>query len=149
MSKSEKTPIKKGAAVKRTKQEESAVGDNALLGDIRQLIQEARQSAAVAVNAGLTFMYWRIGKRILYETLRGGRADYGQEILPTLSAELVPLYGRGFSARSLWRMVQFAEVFPDESVVITLVRQLSWSHFQELLSLKQPMQREFYAECVA
>lgn len=77
-----------------------------LLADLRQLIEEARRSAAVAVNASLTLMYWRIGRRIHAEVLGGERAGYGEEILPTLSAELVPRYGRGFSARNLWRMVQ-------------------------------------------
>lgn len=117
-----------------------------LLADLRRLIEEARRSAAVAVNASLTLMYWRIGRRIHAEVLGGERAGYGEEILPTLSAELVPRYGRGFSARNLWRMVQFTEAFPDEQVVATLLRKMSWSHFQELLPLKQPLQREFYAE---
>ncbi len=117
-----------------------------LLADLRRLIEEARRSAAVAVNASLTLMYWRIGRRIRAEVLGGERAGYGEEILPTLSAELVPRYGRGFSARNLWRMMQFAEAFPDEQIVATLLRKMSWSHFQELLPLKQPLQREFYAE---
>ena len=43
-------------------------------------------------------------------------------------------------------MVQFAEVFPDKEIVATLSRQLSWSHFQALLPLSRPFQREFYAE---
>lgn len=43
-------------------------------------------------------------------------------------------------------MMQFAEAFPDEQIVATLLRKMSWSHFQELLPLKQPLQREFYAE---
>ena len=36
--------------------------------------------------------------------------------------------------------------FPDEEIVATLWRQLSWSHFRELLPLDKPFQREFYAE---
>lgn len=67
-----------------------------------------------------------IGRRIRAEVLGGERAGYGEEILPTVSAELAPRYGRGFSARSLWRMVQFAEAFPDEQVVATLLKQMSW-----------------------
>lgn len=117
-----------------------------LLADLRQLIEQARQAAAVAVNAGLTLLYWRVGQRVRSEVLGDARAGYGQEILPTLSAELMPLYGRGFSARSLWRMVQFAEAFPDEEIVVSLVRQLSWSHIQELLPLKDPLARNFYAQ---
>jgi predicted nuclease of restriction endonuclease-like (RecB) superfamily len=43
-------------------------------------------------------------------------------------------------------MIQFAEAFPEEEIVATLSRQLSWSHFSALLPLSQPFQREFYAE---
>lgn len=117
-----------------------------LLADLRHLIDEARRSAAVAVNAGLTLLYWRVGERIRTEVLNHARADYGQQILPTLSAELMPRYGRGFSARSLWRMVQFAEAFADAEIVSTLSRHLGWSHFMELIHLKDPLARDFYAE---
>lgn len=117
-----------------------------LLPDLHRLIEEARHTAAVAVNAGLTLLYWRIGQHLHTAVFGQARADYGQEILPTLSAELVPRYGRGFSARSLWRMVQFAQAFPDLAQVSTLAQQLAWSHFQELLSIKDPLVREFYAE---
>ncbi len=117
-----------------------------LLTDLRQLIEQARQTAVVAVNAGLTLLYWHVGQHIRSEVLSNERAGYGQEILPTLSAELMPLYGRGFSSRSLWRMVQFAEVFPALEIVSTLSRQLAWSHFEELIYLKEPLARDFYAQ---
>ncbi len=117
-----------------------------LLSDLQRLIEHARQTAAQAVNMELTLLYWRIGQRIRVEVLGEDRAAYGQEILPTLSAELMPRYGRGFSARSLWRMVQFAETFPDEAGVLDLGRQLAWSHFQELITVKEPLARDFYAQ---
>src|SRR3954447_26279683 len=91
-------------------------------------------------------LHWRLGMQVRREVLKEARAEYGEEILPTLSAELMPRYGRGFSARNLARMIRFAEVFPDERIVATLSQQLGWSHFVELLPLKQPLQREYYAE---
>ena len=66
--------------------------------------------------------------------------------MPTLSAKLVPLYGQGFSARNLARMIRFAECFQHEEIVVTLIRQLSWSHFVEILSVKDSLARDFYAE---
>jgi predicted nuclease of restriction endonuclease-like (RecB) superfamily len=120
--------------------------DTGLLGDIQQMIVEARHTAAVAVNVSLTMLYWRIGRRIREDVLAGGRAGYGDEIVATLSRQLVAEHGRGFERKNLHRMVQFAEAFPDEQIVATLWRQLSWSHFRELLPLKRPLQREFYAE---
>lgn len=119
---------------------------SALLGDIQALIQASRQRAASAVNAELTLLFWRIGHRIHTEVLAGQRAGYGEEILPTLAAQLSLDYGRGFGEKNLRRMVKFAVTFPDEPIVATLSRQLSWSHFVLLLALKESMQRDYYAQ---
>jgi hypothetical protein len=73
------------------------------------------------------------------------RAEYGSEIVATLSQQLTARYGRGFGIPNLSRMVTFARVFPDEQIVATLWRQLSWSHFRELLPLKSGEAREYYA----
>ena len=120
--------------------------NDALLHDLRRLIEETRSTVATTVNTALTMLYWRVGKRINEEILKGKRATYGAEILPTLSAKLVPLYGEGFSARNLARMIRFAECFQYEEIVVTLIRQLSWSHFVEILSVKDSLARDFYAE---
>jgi predicted nuclease of restriction endonuclease-like (RecB) superfamily len=117
-----------------------------LLADIRVLIAEARRQTTVAVNMGLTLLYWRIGQRIHREVLGSERAAYGEQIVVTVSRQLVADYGRGYSEKNLRRMVQFAELFPEQEIVATLSRQLSWSHFSALLPLSQPFQREFYAE---
>ncbi len=121
----------------------------ALLTDIRQLIEETRNMVAATVNAGLTLLYWRIGKRINEEVLQGERAEYGRQVVVTVSQTLVTEYGNSFTEKNLRRMVQFAEIFPDEQIVASLIRQLSWTHFIALLPLKQQLQREFYARCVA
>jgi DUF1016 N-terminal domain len=118
----------------------------ALLGDIRQLIDAARQRATAAVNSELTTLFWRIGQRIHIQVLSGQRAGYGEEVLPTLAAQLMQEYGRSFAEKNLRRMVQFAITFPDEQIVVSLSRQLSWSHFVTLLPLKNPLQREYYAQ---
>ena len=110
-----------------------------LISDIRQLIESARSRAAVAVNVELTLLYWRVGERIRREILKSQRAEYGEEILPTLSAELMADYGKGFDVKNLWRMVQFAEHFSTEKIVVTLSRQLSWSHFVAILPVKDSL----------
>ena len=85
-----------------------------LIEDIRKLIESTRQHVATTINAELTMLYWQIGRRIRQDILKEKRAMYGEEIVPTLSAKLVPEFGNGFSARNLSRMIRFAEVFPDE-----------------------------------
>jgi hypothetical protein len=117
-----------------------------LIGDIRSLIETARHNVAVTVNAGLTILYWQIGSRIRQDILKEKRADYGEEIISTLSIQLVKEFGNGFSRPNLFRMVRFAEVFPEGNIVSTLSRQLSWSHFVEIIPLKDDIQRDFYAE---
>ncbi|PWV77386.1 YhcG family protein [Halomonas sp. A11-A] len=121
-----------------------AVTDPALVTELRQLIDSARQRAAVAVNAELTLLYWQIGRRIHREVLAGKRAGYGEEIVSALGRQLTAEYGRGFSVKNLRHMIRFAEVFPEENIVSTLSRQLSWSHFLEVIYLKEPLAREFY-----
>lgn len=125
---------------------EVAQPSSALLAEVRDLVLEARQQTARAVNAGLTLLYWQVGDRIRREILRERRAEYGGEILQTLSAKLEAEFGRGFSKRNLANMVRFAEAFPDRQIVSTLLRELSWSHFLPLIYLKDPLQRDFYAE---
>ena len=120
--------------------------DAALLAELRGLIEQAREFVAQTANSTLTMLYWQVGQRIRREVLRDGRAGYGEQIVSTLSAQLAKAYGQGFGLRSLRRMVQFADAFPDENIVAALSRQLSWSHLIEILPLKQPLEREFYAE---
>lgn len=117
-----------------------------LLDDLRQFIQAARESAVVAVNAGLTMMYWRIGRRIRDDILGQARAGYGEQIVATLARQLAAEFGRGFEEKNLRRMLQFAEVFSEEAIVVSLARHLSWTHFMALIPVKDPLAREFYAE---
>ncbi|MFH1287845.1 MAG: PDDEXK nuclease domain-containing protein [bacterium] len=120
--------------------------DRNLFNDIRQMIESSRSSVAVTVNAGMTMLYWQIGKRVRDEILGGKRAEYGQEIVVSLSRQLTIDYGNSFSEKNLRRMVQFADVFPDEKIVVSLIRQLTWTHFIALIPLKDQLQRDFYAE---
>ncbi|MCM2109445.1 PDDEXK nuclease domain-containing protein, partial [Pseudomonas aeruginosa] len=102
--------------------------------------------AASAVNSELSMLYWRIGQRIHTQVLEGRRADYGEEVVSTLAAQLVKEYGGSFSVKNLRRMVQFAAAYPDERIVVSLIRQLSWTHFIALIPLKDPLQRDYYAQ---
>ena len=90
--------------------------------------------------------YWQVGRRIRTDILESKRAAYGEEIVSTLSRQLSAEFGSGYSRPNLFRMIRFAEFFADGEIVSTLSRQLSWSHFVEILQLKDPLQRDFYAE---
>lgn len=123
-----------------------SVTDPALVADLRQLIDAARQRAASAVNAELTLLYWQLGSRIHREILGQQRAEYGEKIVSSLGRQLTHEYGRGFSAKNLRHMMRFAEIFPEEEKVSALRRQLSWTHLKSLIYLDDSLKRDFYIE---
>lgn len=118
----------------------------ALLSDLRQLIAEARQDVARQVNSALVLLYWRVGKRIRQDVLKEKRADYGGQIVSALGRQLEAEFGQGFSEKSLWHMIRFVEVFPDEKILSALRRELSWTHFKQIIYLDDDLKRDFYAE---
>jgi predicted nuclease of restriction endonuclease-like (RecB) superfamily len=117
-----------------------------LFKDISQLIGTARIRVAHFVNSSLVLLYWQIGQRIHREILKEERAEYGEQIINLLAAQLSAQYGRGFNKRSLFRMIRFAKLFPEEKIVTTLSPLLSWSHFIELVALDDSLKRQFYTD---
>jgi len=117
-----------------------------LAADVRSMIEQTREGVARTVNASMTLLYWRIGKRIQSEVLGHERAEYGLRVVSTLSRRLVDEFGPGFSDKNLRHMMKFAEAFAETEIVSTLSRQLGWSHFKEIIYLKDDIQRDFYAE---
>lgn len=117
-----------------------------LLPELRDLIAASRLSVARGVNSALVQLYWQIGYRIRQDILKDKRAEYGAEIVQALTGQLTAEFGRGFSEKSLWHMIRFAETFPDFQIVSALLRQLSWTHFVSLIYLDDPLKRDFYAE---
>ena len=121
-----------------------------LHAELRTLITSSRQRLAGAVNAELTRLYWSVGERLRTEVLGGAdRAKYGDQLIQRVGEQLAQEFGRGFEAKNLRRMVQFAQAFPQPEFVATLSRQLSWSHFVNLLPLKTEAARQFYASQAA
>jgi len=81
-----------------------AVDAAGILADLRELIHSARRRVATVANAEQTLLYWRLGKRIAIENLTEGRAEYGKQILATVSQELMAEFGKSFSYPALTRM---------------------------------------------
>ena len=120
--------------------------NKAIFSEIKSLIEESRQQVAVAVNATMTMLYWQIGKRINQEILKDQRAEYGKQIIATLSRQLATEYGTGWSEKQLRHCMRFAEIFPDFEIISTVWRQLSWSHIKEIIYLQDELKRQFYIE---
>jgi predicted nuclease of restriction endonuclease-like (RecB) superfamily len=125
---------------------QKVVDETRLLSELRELVQTARQRVATVANAAHSLLYWHIGHRLVSENLTDGKAEYGKRILATISRELTSEFGDGFTLRAIYRAIQFCQCFQDKSIVSTLSTQLGWSHFIEILPIKDPLAREFYAE---
>ncbi|MDD8026593.1 MAG: PDDEXK nuclease domain-containing protein [Acidobacteriota bacterium] len=117
-----------------------------IIADLKQLIEGARQRAAIAVNEELTFLYWQIGKRLQKEVLGGERAEYGKAVISAVSGQLTAEYGKGWSEKHLWHCLRVAETFPDDAILSAVRRELSWTHIKILAYVEDPLKREFYTE---
>ena len=117
-----------------------------LYTELQALIASSRQRLAGAVNEELTRLYWSVGQRLATEVLGGERAQYGSKLMARLGQQLTSEFGRGFEAKNLRRMVQFVQAFPEPENVASLMRQLSWTHFLQLIPLKTEQARNFYAQ---
>ena len=125
---------------------DSSLKIDSLYKDLSSLIEKSKQKAISQAKSTVNLLFWQIGKRINGEILNNKRADYGKQIIPNLANTLSAEYGRSFEEKNLRRMLQFAECFPDKKIVVTLSRQLSWSHIIILLPLntfKEPYMLDF------
>ena len=94
-----------------------------LVKAVTGLLEASRRQAARSVNAILTATYWEIGRRIVeFEQAGQDRAEYGQQLLPRLSADLSRRFGRGFSADNLERMRLFYQTYPPEKISASVMR---------------------------
>lgn len=117
-----------------------------MISEIREIMKNARQSAAREVNRRLLFAYWNIGRVIFeYEQRHERRAVYGKETLKQISKQLTKEFGKGFSVSNLQSMRKFYLTYQIQQ---TLSAKLSWSHYCELLIISDPERRSFYEkEC--
>lgn len=115
-----------------------------LLNELVILIEKTKSQIISHVNSSLTVLFWHVGNRILTDNLQNKRAEYGKQIVVTVSRELVERFGKNYEEKNLRRMIQFAEKYPDIENVVTLSRHLSWSHFLALIPLKKQEARDFY-----
>ena len=136
--------------IEKNNQIVATASTQSLMQDLRQIIEQARGHVAATANYALTTMYWHIGERINREVLGNQRAEYGKQIVAQVATQLQFEYGKkGFELRNIRRMMQFAQQFPEFRIVSQVAAQLSWSHFIEVLSLKDELQREFYITLAA
>jgi len=137
-----------------------------LLDSVSTLIEEARRKAVKQVNTIIVHTYWGLGRLIVKEEQKGEeRAEYGERVLKRLANDLTKKYGRGFSERNLEMMRKFYITYPHISQTLSAKSTqqltgetqilspefhtssgqiLSWSHYCELITIKDDLARSFY-----
>ena len=131
------------------------------------ILEQARGNVVRAVNTNMVVAYWLIGREIIQEFQNGEeRAEYGKQVIENLAAGLTQLYGRGFSAQTLWSFRQFYEVYSDRGPILFPTGResessvnlfppgrefstgfsphLSWSHYRALMRVQDEEARRFY-----
>jgi len=113
-----------------------------LLNNIGKTFENSRNKAAQSINNELLLAKWKIGRYIVeYEQQGNEKAEYGSSLLDRLSKDLRLKYDIGFSRRSVSDMRRFYITYPNWQ---TLSAKLSWSHYVELIGIKEPLERSFY-----
>ena len=122
-----------------------AVFDENLFSQIAKIIENRKTAAAAYANHEINIMFWEIGNIINTAILGDNRAEYGKRIFPTLSGKLVLKYGSSFNKNNLYRMSRFAALFTNKNEITNLSEKLTWSHFSEIIQIKDSQTRLFYA----
>ncbi len=120
--------------------------DDRLFADVSLMVCGARERVTRTVNTQLTMLHWQVGNRIRSEILNYERAEYGERVIANLAERLTNEYGRGWSKESLLRMVRFACAYPTPEIVSSLMTQLTWTHFVQLISIENEHERRFYTK---
>lgn len=115
-----------------------------IYNSICERIEKTKGNIAIKVNEEITVLYWYIGKDIEENILKYEKPEYGKSTIRELSKRLTMRYGQGYSMRNIFRMLKFYEYFPEFEILSTLSAKLSWSHFVELLQIKDEIKRKFY-----
>ncbi|MHC8302257.1 PDDEXK nuclease domain-containing protein [Pseudomonas sp. ZS1P83] len=113
-----------------------------LLGNLGELIRQARQKVLRAVDTVQVQTCWQIGRHIVeFEQEGARRAGYGKQLLFTLAKMLTAEFGKGFDERNLRYMRDFYQTFPIWNAVRS---ELSWTHYRRLLRVDNDHARHWY-----
>lgn len=120
--------------------------EDTLYSDVCQIIDGARTRIATLLNTEVCMTNWYVGKRIKEDILYNQRAEYGKQVVLNLSVKLIQRYGNGWSEKKLRHCIRSAETFSYDEIVSATQRQLTWTHLKSLMYVKDPVERQFYAQ---
>jgi predicted nuclease of restriction endonuclease-like (RecB) superfamily len=123
-------------------EEMAELQNQTVIREIKEILFTARENVSKAVNNELLLAYWNIGKIIIeYEQAGSGKAEYGKQLMKTLSKELTRELGKGFSRSNLQNMRLLYLNYP---ICQSLSGKLSFTHYCELFAVSDKNARDFY-----
>ena len=148
--------------------------EQAFLSDLQSIVATARRKGYEAVNQIIVICNWLIGRRIVEQEQQGKqRAEYGKRVIKMASEFLTNEFGKGFSVTNLKNFRSFYLTFSnlldgsinsagapvelvkakrsdmsDQFIAFekgqTRLPNLTWSHFECLLRVKDEDARRWY-----
>ena len=129
------------------KSELTQTTENSFINDVKKIVEQGRAVAYSGVNAVMIDTYWHIGRRIVEQEQNGNeRAEYGKQLIKTLSAELTRAYGRGWSVRNLQYFKSFYLTYSDIQIVQSRLHNLTWTHILTTLRVEDPIAARWYLQ---
>lgn len=148
---------------------------NRLYHDACHIIDQAQVAAYRAVNDLLIKRNWLLGMRINIDVLNSQRAEYGEQVIATLSKSLTQRYGEGFTKTNIYNYISFYKTWPEffhaasgefgkkleeyifhalsgktENILNTLYPKtpihLSWTHYRIILQENSEEARNWYEQ---
>ena len=117
------------------------VDKNEFISEVESFIEKSVNAANSAVSSIVVVTYWNVGRMIVEEEQGGNiTPEYGRKIYLELAKRLTKKMGKGFSRSNLFNMRNFYITYP----IVQTYGQLSWSHFCELIGIKDENERKFY-----
>lgn len=110
-----------------------------LCDDLATLLQEGQQKALNTLNEIRITTYWQMGERLAKEK-ELVESDQAGTFMSRLAEDL------NLASSLLYRILQFYRTWPDGVPKIEDANTLSWTHFTELLAIKDPKERDYYFE---
>ncbi len=124
-----------------------------LADKIVAVIEQGKLQLAISINQIVKTTYWNVGRYIVdFEQQGNVRAKYGTSLLTRLAKILKARVGRGYSRPNLNNMRKFYLLYPNCQTpdICQTSDKLTWSHICELITIDNPLEREFYEkECIA
>lgn len=142
--------------------------NKAIFQQVAELLQNARQQVLRTVNSTMTITYFEIGRIIVEEEQNGkDRAEYGKQLLKSLSKQLTKEFGRGFSIDNLENMRKLFLTFSKSETLSRILQiqkaqsvtaefnkvdyqtlssffKLTFSHYIFLMRIDDEKERRFY-----